>query len=613
MNSTSRQVSWMRAARRRCASELRLLTVVALAFVVVFVAPVEAAEYIEDITLCRPRQTPGVYGNITSLTPQTFSNCLSLPMVELLGNNIEVSQISHRLLASYDDGRPDVVVMLLVERRRSVQYLEAVVEGDFARWDLERKTKKSFKMHSCLDAAQFCGISSVMVVPEGFWTIDRHRIQRFNYSWMPGEGQNERDMQEQLISSYGNFNVKAPPGTDDISFMFPTNMAEYRQLNATHITEDAEIDPSYPHAYELASKGISPYYVFVTDTGNHRLVMLDATNDREIKYVLQFGITAEKASGTKGFNWPIAVAVQAPGTYVTPQPPWDQGNIASVFVTDQMNNRVVKLNLIDTRYYGMYLQFSTDYGSQTEVASNYRGLSQPSGLALFRHYIIVCERMGTAITVLMVDYKNPNKINFVTQLQPQKGIQFSGSMVVTSAGYIWYLFIKDFAVYNVGTAFLPEPLRESVPPSRLQDLRANCVNWTSINWMLQNKTTFFRTMYDVMGAAGLQYKWPGWRSQDPLKPYTWVQDFNQTDAFGQGTGFNYELYNSSILGGQMRYCEEPPPPTSPPFMSGNEEGWQMAGVETAQTGAAQRIVAEFMPATVALMMMLMVLGAYVGE
>ena len=58
----------------------------------------------------------------------------------------------------------------------------------------------------------------------------------------------------------------------------------------------------------------------------------------------------------------------------------------------------------------------------------------------------------------------------MTHLEPKLGVQLTGSLAVTWKGYVWYTFVELPAVYSLGSIFLDEALRKSLPPSRLDDM-----------------------------------------------------------------------------------------------------------------------------------------------
>merc|ERR1712190_627656 len=93
-------------------------------------------------------------------------------------------------------------------------------------------------------------------------------------------------------------------GTPYDSMLFPSCAALYTPFNESFIDETYEIWPHYPYA--------TGHYLFVTDTGNHRVVMLNRSYSGQLDYITQFGVTGQERSDDTGLNWPWGIAVYAP-------------------------------------------------------------------------------------------------------------------------------------------------------------------------------------------------------------------------------------------------------------------------------------------------------------
>eukprot|EP00929_Paragymnodinium_shiwhaense_P041394 TRINITY_DN21497_c0_g1_i1.p1 TRINITY_DN21497_c0_g1~~TRINITY_DN21497_c0_g1_i1.p1 ORF type:complete len:696 (+),score=113.50 TRINITY_DN21497_c0_g1_i1:127-2214(+) len=645
--------------RSQLVSWLVLLTAVAT------VPVAYAAEYIQDKNQCLPPRIPTDYGNITSLPPTTFKNCLVMPIEELLVNNREVGYVGIKTISD------TVEVVLLSEARGSLQYLEVVSEGDMAFWDVSRRPKRSFRGHSCLNRDQFCGVVSVMPTMAGFVAIDRHRIVRFSFTWL-SEKQYERmefnqvkctagqevetreecekavqqiteaaerpasqlmdttafpcfcsmgsdntayfnlrtsgcnnradvapvcvqetqiiedDLVDKITDSYGEFNRASLDPYGNTSLLFPSQAAEWSPFSATHLSEDFQITPFFPTMFAMSKLNIQPHYFFVTDTGNHRVVMIDATKQDVMEFVDQFGITGMPSDGRHGLNWPIGIAVAEPF-----EEKMRRRVLANVYVVDQRNDRLVKLSLMDTSR-GHFLEYSTDYGSAKNVKGGQRGLAEPSGVSTFRHYIFVAEIAGNAITVLMVDYRDPQQINFVTHMQPAVGMKLTGHLAVSSRGYIWYTALNHPGTYVMGTMYLSEELRRSTRPTLLADFRSHCMNQSWMNQYLRvNETMYNKYMYDALSLTQLNFRFADWlpegMTEDDELAYVTPRSFNRTRSF------NFERFNKTVYDGEMVFCEAPPEPTSPPMMSGNSGGWVgNAGGQGVSLGAADRQARPFL-------------------
>merc|ERR1712023_377040 len=221
--------------------------------------------------------------------------------------------------------------------------------------------------------------------------------------------------------------------------LFPSAVAEYQPYNLTLIslhepglagvsTSQFEITPLIPHAADRL--------LFITDTGNHRVVMMNASNIGQFDYIGQYGFTGEATSNSSGFNWPWGVAVYAPAWEGRYEPAY-----ANVFVVDRRNHRLVKLNLgyplmpcemdiegqvgpilydedkqawMCRRYDKPRLYYSAEYGREKEVFNKPEGLTDPTAVSLYKHYIVVAEVAGNAITLLRVDHQPPFGLKLVS-------------------------------------------------------------------------------------------------------------------------------------------------------------------------------------------------------
>jgi len=342
-------------------------------------------------------------------------------------------------------------------------------------------------------------------------------------------------------------------GTAYNSMLFPSCAAVYQPLNESFVTEDFEISPLYPYAHER--------YIFVTDTGNHRVVMLNASSTGQLEYIGQWGVTAENLAGDAGLDWPLGIGIYTPG--------WETNYtsiFANVFVADRGNNRIVKLNLGHNAT-GPMLTYGGQYGTQAMGAKYNETLNQPVGVAVFRHYILVAEARGNAITVLTMDYQDSSSFIFVTHLKPAYAVQLIGSLAVTPDAFLWYTHTDLPQDYGIASIYLPEALRESVRPAPIDDVIFECVNHSWYHFDMRfNETTYIDLVTYRLNASGINWLFPD-------RPgYVDIMVFNLT------WNFDLDAWNKTVYHGEMVFCEPPPPSTTPGMLSGDKDGWKMAGV-----------------------------------
>jgi len=330
----------------------------------------------------------------------------------------------------------------------------------------------------------------------------------------------------------------------------------------------------------------------VTDSGNHRVVVLNTSASGQLGYVGQFGITGEARHDSSGLDTPWGIAVYAPA--------WESRFLpifANVFVADRRNGRIVKLDLgypgVWTPTLGEGLQrpnvplpgpldapqlsYGGQYGPVSAGARYNETLGEPVGVALYRHFLFVADAVSNAIAVLMVDHTRTNSFRFVTRLQPAPGVRFLGSLAVSPLGYLWLSYVDLPDDYNVGSFYLPEELRYSPEPSLLGDLLGACVDgdWYSAE-LLDNRSLYMEHLGVALDAAGVNWRFPG-------RP-----EYFDIMSFNLSTGFNFDAFNQTVLGGTMQLCLPPPPPQSPEMMSGNEDGWNMQSIQGAAQAGAPR-------------------------
>eukprot|EP00930_Biecheleria_cincta_P040853 TRINITY_DN27975_c0_g2_i1.p1 TRINITY_DN27975_c0_g2~~TRINITY_DN27975_c0_g2_i1.p1 ORF type:complete len:616 (-),score=56.76 TRINITY_DN27975_c0_g2_i1:8-1855(-) len=520
------------------------------------------------ITRCRAARRPKDYGVITKLDPVMIDFCGEIPTESLLGSNKEVNYINFLRLAESTE------LLTIVREGGSVYQLNVISDGDTARWEVTRSPSRTLRRNSCLDSSQFCHVASAtpylgrMATGEtmsGLVVVDRHRILQFNLSWI------HSDSPEFLIASMGKMNMEAPAlGISEMSF--PSFVAMYQSLNSTHIGTNIAITPMHPHAGEV--------YLFVSDTGNHRILFLNVTDFRYIAYIESFGVAGVPMSNSTGFDSPMGLTVWSPG-YETAYGP----TIANLFIADRGNNRLVKLNLgyrRDPRAHpaeNVTLIYSGEYFEELNGINYNRSLHEPIGVATFRHYIFVGEALGNVISLLTVDHVHHDKIIFVTHLYPARGYQLTGIFSTTSEGYLWFTYKKLPGLHGIGSIYLPEPIIRSRSPRWIDEFRLQCTNQTIYHFELMlNKTYYDEFVTYAMDAAGINWRFP-------LMP-----GYMSKDSFNMTPLFDLYLWNNTVLAGTMEFCQPPPPPTTPPMLSANEEGWNTPGSGgTVATAGSKRV------------------------
>lgn len=497
---------------------------------------------------CRPARKPDTYGPIFSLPSVEINFCGEIPMSELVGTNTQVSSISFLALTATAE------VVTLVEKGGPIYQLNVLSDGDRARWDITRPAVRTFGGNSCLDFTQFCEVQSVTPLLTGFVVVDRHRLQEFNVSW------GESESSEVALNTLGKMNMEAPV-LGDAQLSFPTYLAMYKPLNRTHISEDLEMTPLFPHARDR--------YFFVSDTGQHRVMFINASSYSTLTYIESFGGMGEARNDQTGFNFPTGIAVMAPTdeSFFGPV-------MAAVFVADRRNNRLVKLLLGYRRdpshpaHQGEKptLMWGGQYAPSISGAYYNESLYEPVGVSIYRHFIFVCEAEGNAITVLTTNYVEHSQMLYVTELYPAPNVQLTGSFSTTDQGYLWFAYINRPSTHGLASIYLPEPLVQSPPASWIDDFRSQCTNATIYNlYIMANSTIYDEHVLYVLNAARINWRFP------------YLPRYLSKDAFNLTLMFDLILWNETVLQGNMFYCLPPPPETTPPMLSANEDGWNTPG------------------------------------
>lgn len=505
------------------------------------------------VVRCRPARKPATYGPIFSLENVCMKPCGKLPMSQLVGTNSQVTSISFLSLTASAE------VVTLVEKGGPVYQLNVVSEGnDEARWMVTLPPVRSFRGNSCLDFTQFCEVASVMPLMTSFVVVDRHRLQEFNISWSDSESLTLE------LATLGKMNMEAPI-LGEAQLYFPSYMAQYKALNHSFISDALEITPLFPHARDR--------YWFVSDTGNHRVMFINATGPT-LQYIESYGATGEVRTNQSGFNYPMGVAVMAhtDESFFGPV-------MAAVFVCDRRNHRLVKLllgyrkdpSLAMNRGERPTLMWGGEYYKDLNGVNYNMSLYDPVGVSIYRHFIFVCEAEGNAITVLTTNYVQHDELLFVTELYPLTNpfnpkMQLTGSFSATEQGYLWFAYIERPSTHGLGSIILPEPLVQSPPASWIEEFRAQCTNATIYNmFIMANASLYDEHVIYVLSAARINWRFP------------YLPGYLSKDSFNLTLMFDLMLWNETVLEGNMFYCLPPPPETTPPMLSANEDGWNTPG------------------------------------
>lgn len=510
---------------------------------------------------CKPPRKPPNFGTIFSLDPVQINFCGEIPMTELVGTNTQVSSISFLALTATAE------VVTLVEKGGPIYQLNVLSDGDRARWDITRPAVRTFGGNSCLDFTQFCEVASVTPLLTGFVVVDRHRLQEFNVSW------GESESSEVALNTMGKMNMEAPI-LQDAQLFFPTYLAVYKSVNNTHISDELEISPLFPHAADR--------YFFVADTGHHRVMFINASSHSSLQYIESYGVMGEARSDTTGFNFPMGLAVMVPTDESFYGPV-----MAAVFVADRRNNRLVKLLLGYRRDPSQpqnkgekpTLMWGGEYYRDIAGAQYNQSLYDPVGVSIYRHWIFVSEAEGNAITVLTTNYMQHDELLYITELYPAPGVQLTGSFSTTEQGYLWFAYINRPFTHGLASIYLPEPLVRSPPASWIEEFRAQCTNATVYNlFIMANSTIYDEHVLQVLNAARINWRFP------------YLPGYLSKDAFNLTLMFDLMLWNETVLEGNMFYCLPPPPETTPPMLSANEGGWNTpGGGGVTLLGASQRM------------------------
>lgn len=494
----------------------------------------------ERVNRCRePRGTISrTYDVVLSLPHQDMQACGSVPSLDFMPSNHDIIHVSHRCLAplclAQLDGTPSPEVILVVPRRGPIYQLDVVTEGDYKHWTVNLPPVRQIKAQSCLDDRLFCDVLGARPLSNSFIVMDRHRVSEFDFSWEP-------DATENLAWHIGQMNSLSAPvshPSSQSSLLSPTAAAVYEPLNSTHIVEGFEINATQlPHA--------SNRFVFVVDSGNHRVLFVNTTIKRQWSIVGQFGRTGEPLQDTSGLNTPWDVAVYAPAWESLWRPVF-----ANVFVTDRRNKRLLKLDLA---YPGRgppplgqapRLIYGGEFGS---CGHGNESLLDPVAVVVYRHYVLVADSLANSVFILSFNDNHdalPScAFHLVTMLRPAVGVRLGGSLAGSPLGYIWFSYVSGANEHGIGSSFLPEDLRHSLKHSRFDRFFKACHNETWYNSVLR----FDRALYVSHVGYALSAMGMNWQSRNGTG-FVDVFRFNRSDSF------DMEAFNSSVFQGRLSPC-----------------------------------------------------------
>jgi hypothetical protein len=540
---------------------------------------------------CRPARQPGVYDVTLSLPPTRILECVRIGTEEVFQVNTELVSMSFGQFVTLE-------VLLVTTRRGPSEYLEVINYGDYAHYEALRTPRKRFSDHSCLNQDEWCHATQVTPIDEGLLVVDQHRVILYNYTWIIEGNTPASEYPKVYVSQFGTMNVNRIEEAPESHLYYPTAVAMYKPYNETMVRLGYEITSLIPHA--------NSKLLFVTDTGSHRVIVLNATLLGQLDYIGQFGETGVPhladnytANNWKtGLNWPYGIAVHAPAPEALYEPTY-----ANVFVVDRRNHRLVKLNLgypllpcenendvIDQtgplewneeeeiwycrRYDQPRLSWGAEYGRAPDELGRPRGLTDPVNVGIYRHYVVVSEAEGNAITLLTVNHHPPYGLEFVSYFKPQPGISIQGGMAVSHWGYIWYNYLAEDSVNYFGSMFLPESLRESPAPNRFDDYLATCVNTSWYNNLVLFPWLYLQEVGFILNASRINWVFPD-------RP-----DFFDIYVFNRTDHFSLDLLDTIVFNEtghtSMTFCAPPTTPTPPPFLGGNDAGWVIDGVNQAE-------------------------------
>mmetsp|Transcript_11921 Transcript_11921/g.27824 ORF Transcript_11921/g.27824 Transcript_11921/m.27824 type:complete len:690 (-) Transcript_11921:80-2149(-) len=521
-------------------------------------------------------------GTLYYLEPSPFISCLSSATSDVTGNNRVLADLSIKVLDGYE-------VFLLSEVRNGLLNFEVQPEANGvlgAHYTFQSGSQPSrvFGSHSCLNSKMFCDLTAALPLPEGFATLDHHRLQIFRYDWFQTGStllaEEDEEETEEWLCEFGVMNLLGDDGPNE-TLSFPIGVAEYRAFvinnSRQETVQDQEDSLSYtPHWRNR--------FFLVTDTGHHRVVVLNATNllQGQLEYVLHFGVTGQPRMDEFGVETPWGIAVYMPAWEARYAPV-----LANVYVTDRTANRLLKLNLgyRDRESTELELMYSGEYNEAIATRKGQRRLNEPMGVACFRHYIVVAEGAGNVVSVLMVNYTSMHEIEYVTYFTPVLGTQLSGSITITPApyGYTWYTATEFGARTNIANFRIPRQIRLSDHPDVFEDFVTGCLNATWYNSILRYDDQLYEDHVRwVLDGALIENR------ISSREGYVNIYVFNTT------AGFDFSLFNETIWASPMaqrldvtrrsiEFCGDPPEPTPPPMSSGDEDGWIIDGVPAAQT------------------------------
>ena len=163
------------------------------------------------------------------------------------------------------------------------------------------------------------------------------------------------------FNSDGDYFIEPPAMTPEVSY-------DYSYMIAGHPDEQnlRNVAPSAPQAFRMDEDGIS----FISDTGNNRLLMLDA-NFKVINVIREFTVPDAPAGAPTTFNRPIGVALHLSKLGET-------AGKKLLYVCDSENSRVVVFEYTDDGTVTCLKQYGEPAGLMAVISAKVTAAARPT-------------------------------------------------------------------------------------------------------------------------------------------------------------------------------------------------------------------------------------------
>merc|ERR1719247_3188540 len=260
-------------------------------------------------------------------------------------------------------------------------------------------------------------------------------------------------------------------------------------------------------------------FVFVTDTGNDRIVVFNTTEEPggDPQLIVYSTYPYIGTPDERKLNMPW-------GIDVFNVPAWEYETLCNVFVADRMNNRVIKFNFGFPPSFSLLTHGGEEHGEKpmmrwsgvfpdaeldtnTQVHRRRYGLTEPTRVVTYRHYVLVSEHDTNRITVLTPNYLKTDELRYFTHLSAEEGVRMRDGLISTFDGFVFFPFERDreSAALKIGIAQLPEDLITLGRPTEIEDWLSQCVNITNMTMLLINKTSFEILMSEMLDKFNVGY------------------------------------------------------------------------------------------------------------